>query len=239
MIDFLFEVLGKMTNVIMPFLYEQQFSPVLFSIVLAVGLIAGLSPFGMTTTVFLINQVQKNGDLTRKNGFLISGIFSLGAMFSLILIGIGAAYLGSVMVNYSLARYFPIVTILIGIQMLGIFKWRLLPKLNVSNREGSTNVFFLGMPFGVITPPCTAPIIVTILGLVAANGSLLFGLLTLLTFSLGRSLPLIAATTYSGGLFQNLKPQGKWYGVLNKSLGSAIILLSIYFLTWGKTYFGG
>lgn len=104
---------------------------------------------------------------------------------------------------------------------------------------GNFQCFFLGMPFGVITPPCTAPIIVTILGLVASNGNLLFGLLTLLTFAIGRSIPLIAATTYSEVVLRRLKPQGKWYGVLNKSLGGIVILGSLYFLTWGQTYFGG
>jgi cytochrome c-type biogenesis protein len=239
MIDFLFEVLGKMTNVIQPFLYEQQFSPILFSIVMAAGFIAGLTPFGISTMVFLVGQLHKEGESTRKKGFLTSGIFSLGAMFSLILIGVGAAYLGKVMVNYSIARYFPIVTLLIGLQMIGVFKWNFLPKMQLTNREGTSNVFLLGMPFGVVTPPCTAPIIVTILSLVAANGNLLFGLLTLLAFAIGRSIPLIAATTYSEVLLRYMKPQKKWYGVLNKALGSFVIVGSIYFLTWGQTYFGG
>jgi cytochrome c-type biogenesis protein len=239
MIDFLFEVLGKMTNVIQPFLYEQQFSPVLFSIVMAAGFIAGLTPFGISTMVFLVGQLQKEGEPTRQKGFLTSGIFSLGAMFSLILIGVGAAYLGKVMVNYSIARYFPIVTLLVGLQMIGIFKWNLLPKIQLTNREGTSNVFLLGMPFGVVTPPCTAPIIVTILSLVAANGNLLFGLLTLLAFGIGRSIPLIAATTYSEVLLRYMKPQQKWCGILNKALGGFVIVGSIYFLTWGQTYFGG
>lgn len=239
MIDFLFKVLGEMTNVIQPFLYDQAFSPVLFAIVMAAGLIAGLSPFGMTTVVFLVDQLQKGGEPTRKKGFLTSGVFSLGAMFSLILIGLGAAFMGKVMVNYSVARYFPLVTLLIGIQMIGVFKWNLLPKIKLTDREGTSNAFLLGMPFGVITPPCTAPIIVTILGLVASNGNLLFGLLTLLTFAIGRSIPLIAATTYSEVLLRYLKPKHKWYGVINKTFGGIIILGSIYFLTWGQTYFGG
>lgn len=149
MIDFLFEVLGKMTNVIMPFLYAQQFSPVLFAIVMAAGLIAGMSPFGMTTIVFLVDQIQKQGEpATRKKGLLVSGLFSLGAMASLILIGIGAAFLGKVMVNYSIARYFPIVTLLIGLQMIGIFKWRLLPKIQMTSREGTSNVFFSACRLG-------------------------------------------------------------------------------------------
>jgi cytochrome c biogenesis protein CcdA len=107
------------------------------------------------------------------------------------------------------------------------------------HQEGVSNAFLLGMPFGVITPPCTAPIIVTILGLVASNGNLLFGLLTLLIFAIGRSIPLIAATTYSEVLFRYLKPKHKWYSVINKTFGGIIILGSIYFLTWGQTYFGG
>jgi cytochrome c-type biogenesis protein len=238
MIDFLFKLLGEMTNVIQPYLYGQEFSVVLFAIVMAAGLIAGLSPFGMTTVVFLVRQLPTDEESSRKNGFQISSLFSLGAILSLILVGIGAAYLGKIMVNYSLARYFPIITLLIGLQMVGIWKWRLFPKFKPSNWEGKSNVFLLGMPFGVVTPPCTAPIIVTILSLVAANGDLLFGLLTLLTFAVGRSIPLIAATTYSEVLLRYLKPQRKWFHILNTSLGMMIIIGSIYFLTWGQKYFG-
>jgi cytochrome c-type biogenesis protein len=238
MIDFLFKVLGEMTNIIQPFLYDQQFSVVLFAIVMTAGLIAGLTPFGMSTIVFLVGQLQREGEPTQKKGFLASSFFSLGATFSLILIGVGAAYLGKVMVNYSIAKYFPLVTLLIGLQMIGMFKWRLIPKIQLTSGQGTSNVFLLGMPFGVITPPCTAPIIVTILSLVASNGNLLFGLLTLFTFAIGRSIPLIAATTYSERLLRYLKPKHQWYGVLNKALGGIIVLGSLYFLTWGQQYFG-
>jgi cytochrome c-type biogenesis protein len=239
MIEYLFRVLGEMTNVIQPFLYNQQFSLVLFAIVMAAGLVAGLTPFGMTTMVFLSGQLHReDGEPTRQKGLFASGLFSLGATISLLLVGIGAAFLGKVMVNYSLAKYFPFITLLMGLQMVGIWKWRLLPKIQLTNREGKSNVLLLGMPFGVVTPPCTAPIIVTILSLVASNGSLSFGLLTLLTFAIGRSIPLILATTYSEVLLRRLKPQRKWYGMLNKALGATFIIGSIYFLTWGQKYFG-
>jgi cytochrome c-type biogenesis protein len=237
-IDFLFEVLGKMTNIIQPFLYEQEFSFTLFAIIFTAGFIAGLTPFGVTTMVFFVGQLHKEGEYTRNKGFLSSTLFSLGAACSLIIIGMVAAYVGKVMVNYSLAKFFPLVTLLMGLQMIGMIKWRLFPRMELSNRDDMTNTFFMGMPFGVITPPCTAPIIVTILSLVATNGNLLFSLLVLLVFSIGRSIPLIAVSTYGKGI-GILNRKVKWNGMLSKTFGGVIILGSIYFLTLGRTYFGG
>jgi cytochrome c-type biogenesis protein len=237
-IEYLFEVLGNMTNVIQPFLYDQQFSFMLFAIVMAAGLIAGITPFGLTTIVFFVGQLDKENEYSRKKGLLSSSLFSLGAAASLLLVGMAAAYIGKVMVNYSLAKFFPLVTLLMGLQMMGIWKWRTLPRIELTNSEGKANTFFVGLPFGVITPPCTAPIIVTILSLVASNGHLLFSLLTLLAFSLGRAIPLIVAATYGTTWLGNIKLKEKWNVMLNKTLGGVMILASVYFLTWGQIYFG-
>lgn len=238
-IDFFFEILAKMNHVVMVFLFNQQFHFVLFAIILTAGLIAGLTPYGISTNIFLTGQLHQEGISSRKKALFTSGLFSLGATFSLLLSGIGAALLGKILVNYSIAMYFPLVTLFMGLQMIGILKWINPIKLKLNQRKGASNAFLLGMPFGVVTPLCTAPIIVTILTLVASTGSdLLFGLLTLLTFAIGRSIPLIVISAYSDLLMRYLKPQHRRYGHMNKVLGGILILGSIYFLTWGNSYFG-
>lgn len=235
MIDYLFEALGKMNNAIQPALYQQDFSLSLFAIVMAAGLIAGLTPFGVTTAVFAAGKINGREDSARSESVRGATLFSFGATSILLLAGLAAALAGSVLVDYRIARYLPVVTLIMGLQLLGMTKWRLFPKMALPRGARLSNPFVLGMPFGVITAPCTAPIIVTMLSVVAANGGLVFGALVLLTFSAGRSVPLIAACTYGDGLIRRLN--GGW-SIGSKVFGVAIIAASVYFLTLGRSYLG-
>jgi cytochrome c biogenesis protein CcdA len=83
-------------------------------------------------------------------------------------------------------------------QLLVGWRWRVPPRLRpgrverpAKQRGENGDAFLLGLPFGVITAPCTAPIIVAVLSLIAANGGVVFGVLVLLAFTIGRSAPLV------------------------------------------------
>lgn len=96
--------------------------------------------------------------------------FSLGAATSLFAAGLVAAAAGAVLVDYRLARYIPVITLLMGLQLLAAPGWRLLSRLGLRRPAPAgvasarpTDAFLLGLPFGVITAPCTAPIIVAVL----------------------------------------------------------------------------
>ena len=66
-------------------------------------------------------------------------------------------------------------------------------------RNGSViSAFLLGFPFGLAASPCTTPVTVTVLAFAAAKGSAPAGFLMLFLFAMGRSLPLLAAGTFTG-----------------------------------------
>lgn len=247
MIEALFELLGRITNAVQPHLYGGELSVSLLAVVMAAGLVAGVTPFGLTTIVFVGGRITgaaaspaslSTRESAKREAFRASLLFALGAAVSLFVAGAAAAYAGKVIVDYRVAEYLPVVTLLMGVYLLGLWRWRLPGRSPASTDRRASNFFLLGLPFGIVTAPCTAPIIVTVLSLVAASGNFLFGALVLLAFAAGRSLPLVAACTSSGRAFRYLQERSGRYQLVNKLLGVVIIAGSLYFLTLGRAYLG-
>jgi cytochrome c-type biogenesis protein len=238
MIDALFQVIGEMTNAIQPLLYGQQYSLALFAIVMAAGLVAGVTPFGLTTMVVVGGRINATGATTKRQAFRTATLFSLGTAASLLAVGAIAVYAGQVLIADRFARYLPIVTLLLGLHLLGLWRWRLPFATPRTPSRSASNAFVLGLPFGIVTAPCTAPIILTVLSVVAANGGLVFGLLVLLAFTVGRSIPLVAACTYSGRVRDRLQQRTGWSRQAIRMVGVVIVVGSVYFLTAGSAYLG-
>ncbi|WP_441315719.1 cytochrome c biogenesis protein CcdA [Desulforamulus aquiferis] len=89
--------------------------------------------------------------------------------------------------------------------------------------------FLLGIPFAIIASPCTVPITATVLAYAAAKGSAWYGFLLLFIFAMGRSIPLLAA-----GTFTSILKNYSRFGVLTRSIqkisGLALIILGFYLL---------
>jgi cytochrome c-type biogenesis protein len=247
--DFFFELIGRMATSVQSSLYGQQLSVALLAIVMATGLVAGLTPYGVTTTVLVGRQLSQDRDSTRERRMRGAAVFALGGTVSLLAVGVVAAFAGKIALDYRLARYLPLLTLLMGLQMagvgkllpgrLGLGKLRLREKLRRPGEGAHSNMFLLGLPFGVIAPPCTAPIIVTVLSVVAARSDLVFGLVVLLVFAVGRSVPLVAACTYGDALLRRTRLPQSASAALVKGVGLVIAGVSVYFLTAGSIYFGG
>jgi cytochrome c-type biogenesis protein len=235
-IDALFRVIGEMTNAIQPLLYGQQYSVALFAIVMGAGLVAGVTPFGVTTMVIVGGRITATGATTKRDSFRIATLFSLGAAVSLLAVGTVAVYAGQILIADRFARYLPLFTLLLGCTCWG--KGGLPFRRPRTRPPSASNAFLLGLPFGVVTDPCTAPIILTVLSVVAASGGLVFGLLVLTSFTIGRSIPLIAACTYSGRLRASLERRTDWTRTFNRALGAVIVAGSAYLLTAGRAYLG-
>jgi cytochrome c-type biogenesis protein len=235
---FFFELIGRMATSVQSSLSGAQLSVPLLAIVMATGFIAGLTPFGVTTTVLVGRHLTQDSDSGREQRLRGAALFALGGAVSLLAAGAVAGFAGKIALDYRLARYLPVMTLVMGLQMALPGKLRLGRKPRLPGKRVGSNLFLLGLPFGVIAPPCTAPIIVAVLSLVAATSDLLFGLLVLLAFAIGRSIPLVAACTYGDGLLPRLTLRRFSPGALVRPLGVVIAGLSVYFLTAGSIYFG-
>jgi thiol:disulfide interchange protein DsbD len=95
----------------------------------------------------------------------------------------------------------------------------------------------LGAVSGIVIGPCTAPVLAVILGYVATQTNLIFGISLLFVFSLGMGTLLIIVGTFTG-LITALPRSGNWMNKINRVFGLVLIGAGEYFLyTAGKLSF--
>ena len=216
-------------------------SPIPVLALIAVGgLIAGVSPSGLTAGMAVVAQFQPepNGPM-RHNGMVIAGAFSLGMVTALAALGVLAVWAGRVVVGLGLARWLPVLPLFMGLNMLGLLRWRWLRSLRGIGApvSGLGNAFWLGLPFGIATSPCALPVLVTALTMAAAKGQAFFGLAGLLAFGLGRSIPvlLLGLVSDQAGIRRRLDAVAPY---VRRATGGLIVTVSVYFLIFGRELLG-
>lgn len=100
---------------------------------------------------------------------------------------------------------------------------------------GCVNGVNAGILGGVFSSPCATPVLITLLAVVADKGSLLWGIVLLLFYSVGHSALVLVAGT-SIGFVKNMTSNNK-YGtfsqVLRILMGGAILLIAFYMFYLG------
>jgi len=90
-------------------------------------------------------------------------------------------------------------------------------------------VFILGILFGLVASPCTAPVLGTILAFVASTKSYVYGASCMFVYAVGMGTLLIIIGTFSGAM-QRLPKAGAWMNAIKKIFGAIMILMAEYFL---------
>jgi cytochrome c-type biogenesis protein len=146
---------------------------------------------------------------------------------------------GQSLFGLGLSRWLPLLTLVMGLSMLGLIRWKRLRCLGGTRyaASGPASAFWLGVPFGLATAPCTLPVLITVLTVAAAKGSAVFGLIGLAAFALGRSIPVLLLGLFSDQVLalpkvHRLTPR------LRQVAGGLIVVFSLYFLTLGRHLLG-
>jgi len=124
---------------------------------------------------------------------------------------------------------------LFGVSLFGAFDFQMpsfmqnkLATLG-GKRSGVQKVFLMGLVAGIIAAPCTGPTLGAILTYVAAAGNQAFGILMLMSFSLGLGLPFLILGTFAGLVAARPKP-GPWMESVKTVLGIVMFDMALYFL---------
>ena len=126
--------------------------------------------------------------------------------------------------------------VLMSLQILGIFN--IIPSTYMSalnRKRGYAGAFIAGILGGVFSSPCSTPVIIALLSVIAAEGTLMKGALLMLLYALGSS-SLALILGFSPALIRKLGRSGKMHAVssvLNAILGIAILALGLYMLYLG------
>lgn len=199
------------------------------------GIVFGLAPCALTVIPLTIGFVGGYAGGDKKKAFAYSFCFVLGLVITLMTLGIVASLMGKLFGQLGKWLYFVIagVAIAMGLNILGVIELDLTfgGKINAKH-QGPLGAFMLGLLFGVISTPCSTPLLIIILALVAAKGKILYGATLLLTYGLGQSMLVLAAGTFTG-LVESLA-SSKGVASFSKNLklvsGVLVILVGIFII---------
>ena len=126
--------------------------------------------------------------------------------------------------------------VLMALQTWGIFE--IIPSsylLSKNTKKGFIGAFLAGILGGVFSSPCSTPVLIALLAIVAGKGSILWGILLLMLYSIGHGILAVIAGT-SIGMVQKLSSNtkyGKASTVLKMLMGTLILLVGFYMFYLG------
>ena len=202
------------------------------------GLIAGICPCNSVLCLGLIGYLTSGEThLSVPNILKLTVSFCVGTIIVLLPLGFIAGYIGRYLLflNSSVAWAIGgILLILMGLQLLHVYKPPIRSIFNFFKAPISytvTGAFLLGLSFGAITVGRGAPMLLIVLTYVALYQTALTGVLTMLVYGLGISIPLIVISSLGGALGKKVKEKARISGeVFDRIIGMLIIAIGIYFL---------
>ncbi len=221
-----------------------EFTFISIWIALFAGIISFLSPCifplvpaylaQLTGTSVSNNQlnVDKKIILSRSIGFII------GFTIIFLLLGASATAFGQLFMKNRelLEKVGGIIIVVLGLQMYGIFSFRMLmSEKRLNSKPKKTTSFFgsvgFGFVFGAGWSPCIGLALSSILILSAQTGTMASGMLLLLVYSIGLGIPFIlVALLYSKSL-NKIKKINKFIPIIQKVSGVIMVILGILLYT--------
>jgi cytochrome c-type biogenesis protein len=124
------------------------------------------------------------------------------------------------------------IFILMGLWMLKIINFNngnLMSKMAVEKGSGGWGAFLLGLPFGIAASPCTLPVTIAVLLYLATLGNAFSAMLLMFVYTIGRSLPILLAGTFTG-LLTRFEGFSSWQSAIEKIGGSVMVTIGVYFI---------
>ncbi len=224
MIDIWLEQLSQMiTN-------SVYLAPVL---ALLAGVLTSFTPCALSSVPLIVGYVGGTGERTTKKALMLSLTFALGSAITFTVLGVIATMAGS-LIGTQATWWFIILGLLMmlmALQTWGIYE--IIPSsylISKNTKKGYLGALIAGVLGGVFSSPCSTPVLIALLAVVASKGSLAWGILLLLLYSIGHGILAVICGT-SIGFVQKLS-QNKKYGKLSNALkiimGIAMTIIGFY-----------
>ncbi len=200
---------------------------------LVAGILTSVTPCSLSSVPLIIGYVGGVGERNTKKAFLYSAVFSLGTAVTFVTMGIIATSAGMLMGTSSSVWYIilGVLMVLMSLQTFGIFNF--IPSINLvgkNKKKGIVGAFLAGVLGGIFSSPCSTPVLIALLAIVAGEGKMLWGILLMLLYSIGHSaLVMVAGTSVS--FVQRINESNKYKtvaAVLKYIMGAAILLIGFY-----------
>lgn len=197
-----------------------------------------LSPCHLSSIPLIVGFINGQGIVTKKRAFTLAGLFSVGILLTIAIIGLITGLMGRIMGDVGKTGTYAVAVIffVIGLHLLEIID---LPFLGVSNqpkmkKKGALAAFVIGLLFGVALGPCTFAYMAPMLGIAfsAASSRPVFSLSLVLFYAIGHCSVIVLAGTFTSMVQQYLNWNARSRGamILKKVCGVLVIIGGIYLI---------
>lgn len=228
MIDNLLEQISGMLN------QNIWLAPIL---ALTAGILTSFTPCSLSAVPLIIGYVGGVGAETKK-AFRLSLIFSLGSAVTFTALGTIASMMGNLIGRGNKWWYIilGILMVMMALQTWEIYNF--IPStylLSKNTKRSYGGAFIAGILSGIFSSPCATPVLIALLAIVAGKGSIVWGIVLLLLYSIGHgALAVIAGTSTS---FVKTLSKNERYGKFNTIfkivMGSLVLLIGFYMFYLG------
>ena len=207
-------------------------------IALLSGLLTSFSPCSLSSIPLVIAYVGGSDSKEPKKALKLSLIFSLGSALTFTTLGVIAVLLGK-MIRFTGDWWYILLGILLVLMALQIWEIiNIIPSNNLftkNKKRGYIGAFIMGILSGLFSSPCSTPVLIVLLAIVSAKGSLVYGIILLLLYSIGHSvLAVIAGTSIS--YVKKIKESKKYKNIndiIKLIFGLLILSLAFYLFYLG------
>lgn len=200
------------------------------------GIITFISPCLLPMLPIYITYFAGGGERsTRKT---LSGAIGFVLGFTIMFTGMGAlaGVIGSFLTKYQTVVNLVsgLIVIFFGLNFMGVFHFSLFSGRKKTIRRNNMN-FFSALLFGIIFSlgwtPCVGAFLGSALMLASTQGKTLYGVLMLLSYSLGLGVPFILSAVLIDSLKATFDFIKKHYQVINRISGGLLVLVGILMAT--------
>lgn len=202
------------------------------------GALTSFMPCAISTIPLVIAYVGGMARNNTKRAFSLSVMFSIGMAITFTTLGTMASLLGRLMQGTGSWWYvvLGVLMVLMALQTWEIIQ--IIPSsyaLGKNTKRGYCGAILAGILAGLFSSPCATPVLVALLTVVAREGSMIWGIVLLLMYSLGYSILVIITGTFIGfaqKLSGNLK-YGKVSMIIKVIMGIAMLIIGLYMFYLG------
>jgi cytochrome c biogenesis protein CcdA len=205
---------------------------------LAAGILTSVTPCSLSSIPLIIGFVGGTGQKDTKNAFKLSLTFALGSALTFTTLGVIASIAGKLM-GTSAGWWYIILGILMVLMALQTWEiFEIIPSsylVSKNTKKGYIGALIAGILGGVFSSPCSTPVLIALLAIVAGKGNIIWGIVLLLIYSIGHGILAVVAGT-SVGLVQKLiknEKYGKLSTVLKIAMGIIILAIGFYMFYLG------
>lgn len=228
----MFELLDKLSEMIV----QVGWLAPLFA--LLAGILSSFMPCSLSTIPLIVGYVGGTGQKNTKKAFALSLTFVAGSAVTFTTLGAIAAVAGKYLGTFSGWWYIVlgVIMVLMAVQMWGIIE--IIPSsylVSKNKKRGFPGAFLAGILGGFFSSPCSTPVLIALLAMVAGHGNILWGMLLLLIYSLGHGVLAIIAGT-SVGFVQKLSQNekySKFNNIFKIIMGAIILIIGFYMFYLG------